>query len=114
MTIDGDIIVHPKDMQELLKASGEFVGVTDISSDDPVMTIVKNKNAISFSRVSGQYEWTGITQLETIHLCHTDGHVYKILEPLLPLPIKKVRMKEIDTENDFIQAYEWIKNGYSE
>ena len=114
LTIDGDIIIHPDDMRGLLEEKNEFVGAMDISTEDPVFIRAKNNMALGFSREQGQYEWTGITQLETKHLCETTGHTLTLVEPRLPLPIKKIRMKEIDTENDFLIAYDWVKNGYKE
>ena len=101
-------------MRELLEEKNEFVGAMDISTEDPVFIRAKNNMALGFSREQGQYEWTGITQLETKHLCETTGHTLTLVEPRLPLPIKKIRMKEIDTENDFLIAYDWVKNGYKE
>lgn len=113
LTIDGDIIIHPEDMEKLLNREGEFVGATEISTEDPVLVGVNDKNeAVGFSREAGQYEWTGITQLEREHLWDTKGHTLSLVEPVLPLPIEKVRMKEIDTEGDYIVAAEWVKNNY--
>lgn len=112
LTIDGDIIIHPDDMKKILQEDGEFVGVMDISTEDPVFVKTENDMAIGFSRESGEYEWTGVTQLKTKHLCETTGHTLTLVEPRLPLPFKKIRMKEIDTENDFLIAYDWVKNGY--
>lgn len=43
-----------------------------------------------------------------------DGHVYKMLEPLLPLELKLIRSKEIDTINDYENAIKWVKSNYEE
>lgn len=113
LTIDGDVIIHPDDMKKLLLRDGEFVGVMDITTEDPVFVKVNSdEEAIGFSRENGEYEWTGITQLETKSLSETSGHTLTLVEPRLPLPIQKIRMREIDTENDFMIAYNWVKNGY--
>lgn len=112
LTIDGDIIVRPDDMKKLLEMKGEFVGVTDISTDDPVFVKVKDDMAMAFSRGEGQFEWTGVTQLEKSHLGKTKEHTLSLVEPNLPLPIARIHLKEIDTENDFMVAYDWVKNDY--
>lgn len=113
LTIDGDVIIHPDDMKKLLLRDSEFVGVMDITTEDPVFVKVNSdEEAIGFSRENGEYEWTGITQLETKSLSETSGHTLTLVEPRLPLPIQKIRMREIDTENDFMIAYNWVKNGY--
>lgn len=115
LTIDGDVIIHPNDMKKLLEKDEEFVGVMDITTEDPVFVKINDDNkAIGFSRENGEYEWTGITQLKTSHLIETTGHTLTLVEPRLPLPIEKVRMREIDTESDFIIAYDWVKGGYKD
>ena len=113
LTIDGDIIIHPDDMKELLEMKKEFVGVTDISTDDPVFVQTEYDEVLSFSREKGQFEWTGVTQLEKKHLGNTKEHTLSLVEPNLPLPFVKIRLKEIDTENDFVTAYNWVKNNYN-
>lgn len=114
ITIDGDLIIYPEDMKKILSYEGEFVGVTSISSEDAVLTEVDDDKVVKFARGSGQYEWTGVMQIKKEHTSPTDGHVYTILEPLLPMQMLKIRTKEIDTENDFIAASDWIKNNYSD
>ena len=113
LTIDGDVIIHPDDMNLLLRNSDEFVGVTDISTEDPVFAVCSGKNVIGFSRERGDFEWTGITQLQTNKLSPTKEHTLSLVEPLLPLPFLKIRIKEIDTEKDFLVASEWVKNNFS-
>lgn len=112
LTIDGDIMVHPEDMAKILQAKEEFVGVCDISTDGPVLTITENKNVIGFSRERGSYEWTGVTMLRSDNLPKTTGHTYQIIEPLLPKPFKKIRQREIDTPHDYENAIKWVKNNY--
>ena len=114
LTIDGDIIIHPEDMKKILQAKKEFVGVCDISTDGPVLTITKGKNVIGFSREEGGYEWTGVTMLKSDNLPKTTGHTYQIIEPLLPISYKKIRQKEIDTPHDYENAIKWVKNNYND
>ena len=114
LTIDGDTIIHPDDMQKLLTANGEYVGVMDISTENPVTVNVKENLAIGFSTQpeNHRYEWTGIAQLKNHNLIDTTSHTLSLVEPKLPLPIHKIRMKEIDTEQDYVQACDWVKNNY--
>ena len=46
MTIDGDLLIHPSDMKELLKSTNEFIGVCKASTDNPVLTIIDKNNKI--------------------------------------------------------------------
>ncbi len=112
LTIDGDIIIHPDDMKKILNMDTEFVGVCSISTDEPVLTITKNGKVLGFSREKGNFEWTGVTLLDSKRAVPTDGNVYEMVEPLLPLDYKILRLKEIDTMNDYKVAVDWVKNNY--
>lgn len=113
MTIDGDLIVHPEDMQKLLEIEGEFVCGCEIGTDDPVkLTVGDNGEVIRFSREQGQYEWTGVCCLKTNTIQKSNQHVYQMIEPLLPKKHVKIRCKEIDTINDFYRAEKWVASNY--
>lgn len=112
LTIDGDVIVHPDDMPKIIFANEEFVGGCEISTDEPVFLKTCNDEVLSFSRECGEYEWTGITLLKTARVQYTDGHVYGLIEPFLPMKYKILRMKEIDTKNDYNVALKWVSNNY--
>lgn len=113
ITIDGDVLIHPDDIDKILKHNGNFIGVCEISTDDPVLTEVKDNQVIKFSREKGQYEWTGISQFKSSDFSPNFGHVYQLLEPLLPVDYLLLRIKEIDTPNDYNNANRWVKNNFS-
>ena len=112
LTIDGDLLLHPDDMKMILEADGEFIGVTAPGTDNPVLVDVKDSNVMSFSREYGQYEWTGVTQIESKKVLQGSGHTYQLIEPYLPLPYMYLRTKEVDTPDDYDRAVRWVKNGY--
>lgn len=68
LTIDGDLLVHPTDMKRILEAEEEFIGVCKASTDNPVLTSIKNGKVVEFSRERGQYEWTGVSLIKTNRL----------------------------------------------
>jgi choline kinase len=113
LTIDGDIIIHPDDIKDVLETNHEFVGVCNPSTEGPVLVQVDSKsNVTRFSRDNGTFEWTGVTLLKSANLHQTSGHTYQIVEPSLPLPFKLIRQREIDTPNDYRNAINWVKNNY--
>lgn len=114
LTIDGDLLINPEDMKNILNEQEEFIGVCSPSTDDPVLTSIENENVVEFSRKKGQYEWTGVSLVKSSRLSPGDGHVYQLLEPLLPLKYKLIRTKEIDTINDYVNAEKWVKNNYND
>lgn len=116
LSLDGDLLVHPQDMEKILKCEGEFIGGGEIETEEPwlVQTVLKKGQVYGtgFSQQSGEYEWTGITQVNRERLTMGYGHVYQLLEPLLPIPVMQVRTREIDTINDYEKAVQWIRNKY--
>ena len=114
LTIDGDIMIHPEDMKKILASSKEFVGVCEPSTDDPVLVGIKDDKVTNFYQVGGQYEWTGVTMLESRRIKPTDGHVLHLVEQKLPLDYIIIREKEIDTPNDYRNAIIWVENEYKD
>lgn len=114
LTIDGDLIIHPEDMDTILKQDGEFVCGSKIESDDPVKVTVKDGNVVEFSRDKGDFEWTGICCIKSKNVVKSDRHVYQMVEPILPLKHLFIRTREIDTMDDYYRAVKWVKNGFKD
>lgn len=116
VALDGDLLVHPDDLKKVLESDEECIGGTSPSTDNPVLMSTKitpNGPVVTeFSRKRGEYEWTGLAQVRTDRLGSTDGHVYYLLEPLLPLKMIEIRTKEIDTMEDYKNAVCWVRSGY--
>ena len=113
LAIDGDLIIHPEDMKDVLQETEEFVGVSEKSTDDPVLvTVDKDNYVVEFSREHGDYEWNGVCLINKENFQEGDKHVYQLLEPIMPKKIKLIRTKEIDTPNDFSHAEKWVKNNF--
>ena len=114
ITIDGDLIIHPNDINKILKSDKEFAGVCKASTDNPMLTKIEGNNVVGFSRDEGTYEWTGISRFNVDKLVKGEGHVCGLLESFLPLPYLFLNTKEIDTPHDLECAVKWIKNNYSD
>ena len=114
ITIDGDLLIHPDDMKKILDHPTSFIGVCKASTDNPVLTEIKNNKVVEFSREHGSFEWTGVSQFESAKIQGGNGHVYQLLEPSLPTDYIFLRTKEIDTPNDHEHAIKWVKNNFSD
>lgn len=117
ITLDGDLLVHPNDLKTIINLENECICGCIPTTDDPVLMNIEidsngNQNVVSFSKEKGDYEWTGLAKLRTNHLVPGNKHVYQMIENLLPIPLKIIRSKEIDTINDYENAVNWIKNNY--
>ena len=115
IALDGDLLVHPDDLHAFLALDYDCIGGCDPTTDNPVlMTIDENENVVEFSRERGSLEWTGLVQIKQEKLTPGTGHVYQMLEPVLPIRVMKIRTKEVDTPNDYENALAWVRNGYQD
>lgn len=113
IALDGDLIVSPEDMQNILETDEEIICGEKVNTEGPVLvTINENNEVIKFSREEGQYEWAGLAQIRKENINYGDKHVYQLLESNLPIKFQLIRAKEIDTPNDLDQAKEWIKENF--
>ena len=114
ITLDGDLLIHPDDMNKILEYKRPFVGVCKASTDEPWLTRIENEQVVEFTKKEGQYEWTGVCQFEAATMKPGTGHVFQLLEPYLPMDYLFLRTKEIDTPNDYENAIRWVKNNFSD
>lgn len=115
VAFDGDLLVHPEDLALILDHEGECVGGCDPTTDNPVLMRLNGQNqVVEFSTEQGDLEWTGLAKLKTARLKEGAGHVYMMVEPLMPVDVVKIRTKEIDTPHDYEEAVRWVQNGYAE
>lgn len=116
ISLDGDLLIHPEDTKDILEAEGEFVCGFIPSTENPVyMSTTENKSRMyvnGFSREYGDLEWSGLVQIESKKVKFNKGHVYYIVEPFLPMEVKVIRAREIDTIEDYKNAVKWVENDY--
>jgi choline kinase len=118
ISLDGDLLVHPGDFHAFLAADGSCLGVAPPTTTDAVYTSVSEHDGVAsatgFSRSGPGLEWTGLLRVpgEVVQAAHderrTAGHVYEMLLPHLPIPVRDVRAREIDTPADYERAVEWM------
>ena len=107
---DGDLLVHPADMQMLLAMEGEWIAYADTRSDDAVYARVNAMGeVVAFSQEQGDFEWTGPCCLKKENVGYTSQNVYNQLEPHLPIKGIKIRACDIDTYGDYQRAFEFVK-----
>lgn len=108
---DGDLLVHPDDVKMLLNTKGEYICYGDKTSEETVFVRTNDEGEVlSFSRESGDYEWTGPACMAKRNLTYNSNNVYNMFEPLCPMRGIKVRAYDIDTYNDYIRVSEITKD----
>ena len=111
MEVDGDLLIHPEDMEKLLHLDGEWLAYADKMSDDAVMVTVDDSDYVNaFSTRNGNYEWTGPCCIKKERLHYSAGSVFEQLEPYLPMKGVKIRACDIDTFNDYQRALDFVKD----
>jgi len=106
---DGDLLMNPKEMLECLASTEEFLGVSTISTEDGVFVdIDSEENVVGFSRAGGSVEWSGPACLRRDRLSFSTGHVFEMVEPLLPIKSRFVEALDIDTYPDYLKAREFV------
>ena len=111
VAIDGDLLIHPEDMEYLLNLDGEWIGYSDISSDDAVFLSVNDEGYVTgFSIKEGDYEWTGPACIKKSRLEFEAVNVFNQIEPYLPIKGVKVRACDIDTYDDYVRAVSFVNS----
>lgn len=106
---DGDLLVHPDDIDQCLAGGQNYVGVSQKTSEDTVFVkLDAQQRVIAFADDDGDFEWSGPACFHRSQLHFTSGHVYALLEPLLPLPCKVIRARDIDTYEDYKKAVDFV------
>ena len=118
VSLDGDLLVHPADFDAFVREPDPCLGVAPPTTSDAVFATVERgaggPAATSFNRTGDGLEWTGLLRVpgDVVHTAQARrgalGHVYEMLAPHLPLPVREVRAREIDTPEDYDRALAWI------
>ncbi|HTU84951.1 MAG TPA: NTP transferase domain-containing protein [Solirubrobacteraceae bacterium] len=118
ISLDGDLLVHPEDFRTFLADAAPCLGVGPRSSTDAWLTSIERMDgglaATGFHRDGDGMEWTGLVRVpgtlldNAVHTGQAHGHVYEMLTPHLPLPVRQVRTREIDTAADYDEAVAWL------
>jgi HAD superfamily phosphoserine phosphatase-like hydrolase len=108
---DGDLLVHPKHMPEMLVAD-EYAAGSFVTSDEPIYMSVECENITDFylDKRDGGFEWTGPCSLKKQKLAPDAKNVYDSLAMNLPIRFKLVEAYDIDTYEDYQRVSAIVKD----
>lgn len=118
LSLDCDLVVHPDDLRAFIAEPAPRLGVFRPQSVEPVLVDVmeraSRKLAARFTtgcRHEGSWEWSGLVSLAHPRDAPASarGHVFEMVEPLLPLPIHEIRAREVDYEEEIEDMERWIE-----
>ena len=111
LEIDGDILINREDMKKILEYPSECIGCAKLHSCEPICVNVDHGRVTGFSQGKGDYEWTGLAKLLSTRPLGNEEFMYLALESQLPIDCMEIRARDIDTQDDYIDAMKWYKDG---
>jgi choline kinase len=123
LSLDCDLVVHPHDLRVFLEEPAPMLGVFPQQSMEPVLVEVGDRDgqrvATTFTReqVDGEaMEWSGLVSFASVSeaIAGSQGHVFEMVAPLLPIPIREIRAREVDYEEELDEMAAWLRNLQSE
>jgi choline kinase len=117
LSLDCDLVVHPHDLRTFIEDPGPALGVFPRQSIDPVLVQVSQEGgarvATGFTRDARDedWEWSGLVSLQHASdvADSARGHIFEMVAPLLPLPIRQIRAREVDYEEEIEEMEAWIR-----
>jgi choline kinase len=106
LSLDGDLLVAPADFVRMLRSGSDAIGVCRPSSSEPVYARLDAAGrCIGFSYTDvTTWEWSGLVNFDAERVPAQDGHVFAMMECILPAATVEVRCVEVDTPQDLILA----------
>ncbi len=111
ISLDGDIVLNAYDFQNFLKYDGECLGISENATCEPIIADIENGKVVKLKKGIGDVQWSGVTKIKKRRLDGKDKHVYDMLNIQLPLDYVDIRLKEINTQEDYDKVIMWYENG---
>jgi choline kinase len=120
LSLDGDLLVHPDDLRDLARSTDACIGVCPIQSIAPVYvelatggsTLKADRFHRDEARLAEHFamEWTGLVVYDPRkYSVHGRGHVFEMIESLLPCRALDVRCREIDYPEEIQYMESWLQ-----
>jgi choline kinase len=119
VSLDCDLLVHPDDLRAFIDGPAPLLGVFRRQSMEPVLVEVVERDgeemAVQFTRepdADPAWEWSGLVSLghSTVVPGTSRGHVFEMVAPILPVPVREIRAREVDYEEEIEDMAAWIRS----
>lgn len=110
IAIDGDTLFDKADFQRLLNYNGECIAVSKNATMEPIVATSDGNNVVKLSKGNGNLQWSGVSKLLKNRFNGDGEYVYNILNKQLPINSLEIRLKEINTQDDYENAISWFNN----
>lgn len=110
IAIDGDTLFDKIDFQKFLNYNGECIVVSRNATMEPIVATLDCNDVTKLSKENGDLHWSGVSKLLKNRYDGDGEHVYDILNKQLPISSLELRLKEINTQEDYENAISWFNN----
>lgn len=110
IAIDGDTLFDKADFKRLLNYNGECIAVSKNATMEPIVATSDGNNVVKLSKGNGDLQWSGVSKLLKNRFNGDGEYVYNILNKQLPISSLEIRLKEINTQDDYENAISWFNN----
>lgn len=110
IAIDGDTLFDKADFQRLLNYNGECIAVSKNATMEPIVATSDGNKVVKLSKGNGNLQWSGVSKLLKNRFNGDGEYVYNILNKQLPINSLEIRLKEINTQDDYENAISWFNN----
>lgn len=116
VVMGGDFLIEKSDFKQFMRNKEECIAYTTNISSEPVFIELDNNRVSHFSKMKGEFEWSGLAKIKTNHISNNHRFVYEMIEELLPIKAMEIQSIDIDTTDDYEKAVDWINknNNYNE
>lgn len=111
IVLDGDTIINPDDFNKFLMYDGECIAISKDATSEPIVADLLDGKVVELKKKNGNIQWSGVARVKKEKLNKTDRHVYDMLNTLMPMEYLEIRLKEINTQDDYEKAIDWYQNG---
>lgn len=111
IALDGDTIVNTNDFNKFLMYDGDCIAISKDATNEPIVADILDGKVVELKKKNGHIQWSGMTRVKKEKLNKTERHVYDMLNTLMPMEYLEIRLKEINTQDDYEKAIEWYQNG---
>lgn len=109
--MDGDLLINKEDFNRFMSESQECISVCESHSSEPIYMAVSNNEVIDFLRSPSRYEWGCLSKVLSSRLIAGTQGIDEMLKPLLPLKAVPMRIRDLDTQDDYERMIQWFSTG---
>ena len=109
--MDGDLLINRDDFNRFMSEPQECISVCESHSSEPIYLAVSNNEVNEFLRSPSKYEWGCLSKVLSSRLIAGAQGIDQMLQPLLPLKAVPMRIRDLDTQDDYERMIQWYNTG---